>query len=287
MTPQTIIEQPVKPITHSLLSAGLPTFIGIGAQRAGTTWLYECLAEHPQVFMSAQKELGYFGAEPDPGIAWYEQQFADRGEAIAVGEITPTYMVSEASIRQMAAVVPEARLIAVLREPVSRAFSAYQLFKSVRWADVSFAQAAQRESDLIRYGLYAQQLEMLYGYFHPAQVKVFLYDDITASASAAVSELFEFIGVDPSYRPASLGERYNRVIFPRTQALLSKLKLGGVVEAIKATPVGPWIKRTHARTGRRAQDAMTPEDRQRIKAHFSDDISKLERLLGRDLSAWR
>lgn len=67
----------------------LPTFIGLGAQRAGTTWLYSCLAEHPEVFMSRKKELYYFSKNYELGREWYESQFAEAAGARARGEITP------------------------------------------------------------------------------------------------------------------------------------------------------------------------------------------------------
>ena len=237
--------------------------------------------------MSQIKELGHFGAENGPGLAWYKQQFADRGDALAVGEITPTYIVTPRAIEQMAATVPDARLFIVLREPVSRAYSAYQLFKGKRWADVSFAAAAQPGSDLIRYGQYAASLERLFEHFPREQVKVFVYDDVSAEPAKVLAELFEFIGVDPTYQPAALTQRYNRVIMPRAQAALGKLGLGSMVEAIKATPLGPWIKRTHARLGKKAGDTLPAEDRRRIASYFTDDITRVESLIDRDLSAWR
>lgn len=278
-----------KPVTTDPPAStdALPTFIGIGAQRAGTTWLYECLNQHPQVFMSAEKELGYFGAEQDPGLDWYRQQFADRGDALAVGEITPTYIVDRQALVQMAETVPDAKLFLVLREPVSRAYSAYKLFREKRFAGISFAEAAQPESDLIRYGRYAEQLETLFEHFSPAQVKVFLYDDISARPESVLSDLFEFIGVDRTYQPAALTQRYNRVILPRTQATLGKIGLGRLVEAIKATPIGPWIKRTHARMGKKAGQSLSSEDRQRLAGYFADDLVRLEKIIDRDLSAWR
>jgi hypothetical protein len=265
----------------------LPTFIGIGTQRAGTTWLYECLNQHPKVFMSADKELGYFGAERGRGLDWYRRQFADRGEALAFGEITPTYIVDRQAILQMAETVPDAKLFLVLREPVSRAYSAYQLFREKRFAGKSFAEAAQPDSDLIRYGQYAAQLKTLFEHFPTEQVKVFLYDDITARPDWVLAELFEFIGVDSTFRPAALTQRYNRVILPRTQAMLGKLGLGELVESIKATPIGPWIKRVHARMGKKPDQTLSPEDRQRIAAYFADDLTRVEQMIGRDLSAWR
>jgi Sulfotransferase family len=73
----------------------LPTFIGLGAQRAGTTWVYNCLVEHPEVFMTKKKELHFFYVNYGCGLAWYESQFTDAAGAKARGEMTPDYMYYE------------------------------------------------------------------------------------------------------------------------------------------------------------------------------------------------
>lgn len=265
----------------------LPTFIGIGVQRAGTTWFYECLNQHPEIFMPSQKELGYFGGQRERDLNWYHQQFLHGSKAKALGEITPTYILERRAIEQMLATVPTAKLFVVLREPFSRAYSAFQLFKQKRWANMTFAQAAQRDSDLVRYGLYADQLEALYEYFPPSQVHVILYDDVLAKPQAVLAQLFDFIEVDPTFHPPACTQRYNRVIMPKMQANLYKVGLGQLVDAVKATPIGPWIKRVHARTGKDACDTLGTRDRKRIASYFAADIDRVEQIIERDLSAWR
>src|SRR6188474_1187691 len=80
----------------------LPTFIGIGAQRAGTTWAYNCLAQHPDVYMSGKKELHFFYAHYSRGLAWYASQFAAAGDAVARGEISPDYMYNREALANIA-----------------------------------------------------------------------------------------------------------------------------------------------------------------------------------------
>ena len=118
----------------------LPTFIGIGAQRAGTTWAYNCLAEHPQVFMTAKKELHFFYAHYDRGLAWYEEQFAGAGAAKASGEISPDYMYNTDALDNIARDLPDVKLFAILRNPIDRAISAYAL-RHERNEGMSFGEA--------------------------------------------------------------------------------------------------------------------------------------------------
>ena len=123
------------------VSRMLPTFIGIGAQRAGTTWAYNCLAEHPQVFMTRKKEQHFFYVNYSRGLDWYAAQFAGAGSAVARGEITPDYLYHPEALANIARDLPDARLFVILRNPIDRAVSAYALHAQ-RYAGQSFAQAS-------------------------------------------------------------------------------------------------------------------------------------------------
>ena len=105
----------------------LPNFIGLGAQRAATTWAYACLREHPEVFIPEQKEIGFFRWHYDKGLDWYASHFEGHAGEPAIGEITPGYMHSAEAIGRIATDLPSVRVFVVLREPVQRSFSAYQL----------------------------------------------------------------------------------------------------------------------------------------------------------------
>ncbi len=164
----------------------LPNFIGIGAQRAGTTWLHRCLSEHPQVFVPQPKEVHFFNRQFERGQAWYEERFAGAEGRIAVGEITPNYLNSPAAIPRMASVIPDARLLVVLREPVARAYSAYCLYHK-QYNGLSFRQACESGRSLVELGLYAEQLQRVFNHYRREQVKVLLYEDIQVRPAQALA----------------------------------------------------------------------------------------------------
>ena len=260
----------------------VPTFIGIGAQRAATTWVYECLREHPEVYVPATKELEFFDQHFDRGLQWYEEQFQDCGNAKAVGEISPDYMVVKPAIERMAKVIPEVRLFAILREPVQRAFSAYQLFHE-RYKDINFADACHTSAYLKDRSMYALQLEHVYAHFPKEQVKIFLYDDVVTNPRQMLKELFEFIGVDDRFYPTCGDKVYNRIVFPNQQKMLKQMKLGWLVELVKKSGLGPMIKRLHKK---QSGQGITENSNNRTKAIFRDDVLKLQQMLNRDLSSW-
>ena len=110
-------------------TGALPDFVIIGERKCGTTFLYHLLCQHPLVQPAASKELHFFDALFDEGIEWYRQCFpAPRlkdGRRTITGEATP-YMSHRLAPERMAQVIPEARLIALLRDPVERTYSDYQ-----------------------------------------------------------------------------------------------------------------------------------------------------------------
>src|SRR5689334_25080325 len=103
----------------------LPNFVVIGAPKAGTTALSRYLGDHRDGFVAAQKEVHYFDRDHlfSRGVEWYEAQFEGAGGVRAVGDATPGYMYSREAIDRMAALLPDVRLIATLRNPVDRAYS--------------------------------------------------------------------------------------------------------------------------------------------------------------------
>lgn len=262
----------------------LPTFIGVGAQRAGTTWTHNCLAQHPDVYMPAKKEQHFFYAHYDRGMKWYEEQFEAAGPAVARGEISPDYMYSPAALANISRDLPSVRIFAILRNPIDRAISAYAL-RQEKNEGLSFGEACRRFPGLVRRGLYCQHLDEIYGLFPPERVKVLLYDDLVNTPGVFLDELFEFIGVRPGVRPAAMGTRYNRVIYPGLQRALLGARLGWIIEAAKRTPAGTWIRQRNS-SARRSGGTATPQDIDYLRTAFAADVAELSQRLGRDLHDW-
>lgn len=269
----------------------LPTFLGIGVQRGATTWLHDCLAEHPDVFVPKEKELGYFNYNFEKGLDWYQAFFRDAPGHRAIGEITPLYLHT-APIARIADQLPDAKLLLILREPISRAYSAYQLMQKHQvLAPMPFEEALHtpRGEFMIECSQYAERLGELFQIYPREQVKIFLFDDVSQRPAQVIREVFRFIGVDDSFTPQGIGEIRNRVMFPRTQKVLHRFRLGWTVDLVKRTPLSGVIKRWHKRHGQSAATAdpsLTPALRERLAATFREDILRVQELIDRDLSGW-
>lgn len=294
-----------------------PNFLIIGAARGGTTLLYHLIRRHPQVFLSTPKELRFFAKEgaPDfrgPGdeslnrkwvATWedYCRHFSDSDGALAVGEASPFYLCSEEAPRLIHGRLPDVKLIAVLREPVSRAFSAFMYMRrSGREPLTDFAAALEaeerRRKDNWEYlwhyrtlGLYSAQIERYLELFPREHMWIGLYDDLERDAARFIKEVFSFLGVDDSYE-AVPKSRVNASGEPRWRQLQRLVDGQNAVRAVARRLMPKSLRRVIrvAVTERNLRRDAVPEDVEReLRAFYRPDIERLERLIGRDLSAWK
>ena len=194
----------------------------VGAQKAGTTQLYEGLIRHPACFGSVKKELNYFSELAHRPIGWYRSRFpwaqtVRRAQGICL-EASPSYLPSPQALRRMRATLPDAKVIAILRDPVDRAFSHYQHCKT-RYRDsrdfaVAVCEITKNRTlapelgaalqdnmepmlDYVSRGYYALQIEALWQVYPPEQTLILDSADLFDDTNAVCRRVFDFLGLDP------------------------------------------------------------------------------------------
>ncbi len=238
-----------------------PSFLIIGAQKGGTTSLFDYLAEHPGVNAPRYKEVHYFDRYPDRPWSHYLSSFP-LGDAMT-GEATPYYLFHPFVAERVARALPEAKLIAMLRDPVDRALSHHNHNVAMGSEDLPFEEAldaeearlAGAEAELARPGAlhyghrhhsyvargrYAEQLERWYAHFPREQVLVMSSEDFFADPAAGYAESLRFLGL-PEHDPGPMSAR-----------------------------------------NARSYDGMPPDVRDRLRARFAADNQRLYELVGRD-----
>jgi hypothetical protein len=210
----------------------LPDFVIVGAQKCGTSSLYRYLNEHPLVAAAAGKEVHYFDWNYHRGSNWYRAHFmtaferqlfrARSGQRLLTGEASPYYLFHPHAPRRARALIPSARLIALLRDPVERALSAYHhqaragteslpLLEAIEREperieqetarlkkDGSYRSAAHRKYSYLARGRYAEQLEAWFAEYPREQMLVIKSEDFFDDPARIVAEVFEFVGLPPS-----------------------------------------------------------------------------------------
>ena len=249
----------------------LPDFLIIGAARCGTTWLYECLNAHPQVYLPASKrpEPHFFmkQAEYERGLSYYsDRYFADVGSALVAGEASTSYMYQPYVAPRIAHHLPEVKLIVILRNPADRAFSNYTVSSRNGLETLPFPRAIREEAARLAHpqssfereicpfayidrGRYYAQLALYLELFPRDRLHVLLFDDIVHQPADLLHGTYEFLGVDTDFLPGQLPQRSNAADYK-----------GAVAGA---------------------------DDRSYILGQLADDLSSLARWLGRDLSHWK
>lgn len=276
------------------------TFIGIGAQKCASSWLYDILADHPEAALSDKKELDFFSYRYEQGYRWYESQFFDKPGARAVGEISPSYF-NEASVPDRARLYSsDLRILLSLRDPVERALSQHRhqiRIGMIPGPDYRFESALADNPSYIDQGRYATHLSRWLSCFPQDQVLVVLMEDIRKDPEATARKVYAFLGIDPGHRSAALHEKSNpsyavrsRVTdsaIQRVRRTARQLGLGGLWQALGDS----GLRRLYRRVNRKPSEAVVPpvpaQTLDSLRAAFLDEVVSLEELLGRNLEGWR
>jgi hypothetical protein len=172
-------------------------FIHVGPAKSGSTWLHEILINHPEVFLTQAKDLYFFNRYYERGLDWYLTQFRDaRPEHKVVGEICPDYLSDpDCPERIHSCLGSDIRLMVTLREPVSRAFSAYLYLSRHGLAAPTFRETTRTRPELLDEGKYATHLRRYLQYFDRDSIHIGLFDDLQADPQAFLDETTGWLGV--------------------------------------------------------------------------------------------
>jgi len=299
----------------------LPEFFIAGAPKSGTTALHAALATHPQLYLSPVKEPKFFlcaGAPPPrqagPGDAhsarewvWrraeYEALFNAAAPDMLRGESTPFYLYDLDAQRRIAAVVPDARFIVVVRDPVDRAYSNWMHL----WSDGlepigDFVAACEAEASRIAagwapfwhyraLGRYGEQLRHLYGLFGRERVLVLRYRELVESSAQVLDRICMFLGVPTRLCTAAPAENVRPYVppTPHTRTLARVLRAGAAVGAYFPPQVWRAVSRpllAALHRGGAPRPVLTVAQRRTVLAPLGGDIELLAELTGQSYSDW-
>lgn len=279
--------------------AGTPRvdFLGIGAQKAGTTWLHRMLGAHPEIFMAVaeDKDLRFFSAYYDCGYAWYEQHFAAGDGAKRRGEFSTSYFYSAEAPERVRRYNPDMRLVLSLRDPVARLISQHRHeIRIGHLHDFSLERAIANNPSYVEQSMYATQLSRWLEHFPLSSIHVVIFEELFRDPARALRELYEFVGVSPTFVPENLHEKINEGRVPRSRLLdrgvrlsstaLRAVGIGALVDSLKKRGLARWVERGNSRSDDTVRiDAGLIEQ---LRALFAAENAQLSRLLGRDLSVW-
>lgn len=296
----------------------MPNFMIIGAAKAGTTALYKYLEEHPQIFMSPQKEPRFFALEGEkidfrgPGamtrfryvtdIETYRLLFKNVSNELAIGEASTWYLYIPKAAKGIRHYLPNVKLIVMLRDPVQRAYSNFLGLRREGvepLEDFTEAMVAEKErmennwSPTWHYqqkGFYYNQLKRYFELFEKSQIRIYLYEDLKANSTNVVQDIFGFLSVDDAF-VADTSQKHNVSGIPRNKALHQFLNqsnpLRGFMHSFVPAKLRKRVKNNLINLNlQNKNQSLLPEIRKQFIEVYREDILKLQELIDRDLSQW-
>ena len=286
-----------------------PNFFIVGAPKAGTTSLYYYLQRHPEVFMSSIKEPNFFSYDEtvrqnlyhkEKGVGTMEEYlklFASaNGRHKAVGEASVSYLFYPSVPGKIKEMVPDAKIIMSLRNPVDRAFSHYYMehklgYVNTPMEDILYKKSNHRNASLwyqqyIELGLYTEQVKRYLDVFGKDNVRIFIYDELSENIEGMILNVFDFLGIDKTHIPELEG-KYNTYSTPRNSffhAIYAQKNLRTLARKIIPAEKVESVKKfflTRKKKPSKHDDTVT-----RMIEIYKPDIMKLEKLLNKNLSHW-
>jgi hypothetical protein len=290
-----------------------PNFLIIGAMKSGTTALYYYLAQHPQVYMSPVKEPNFFCSEGQAGrgdnpdtvtrAETYQGLFKDVSGEKAIGEASHCYLYEPEAVVRIQQYLPDAKFVAILRDPVDRAYSHFlHMVRTSTEPLTDFGQALREEEiradphrrfqDYIGRGLYYGQLRRYFDAFGREPIKVHLYEDLSIAPVDTLQETYRFLEIDSSFVP-DVSLRRNVSGDPRYKTLDQLLRRPSPIkDALKMhLPAKLRWRLSEAFDDLKTRNltqppAVEPGVRRRLVSIYREDILKVQELIDRDLSEW-
>lgn len=298
----------------------MPNFILIGAAKSGTSSLYYYLKQHPQIFMPTSRDhkepdffvlegesrerLGPFGKftmqNAITDIDSYQALFEDVEDEVAIGEASTSYLYSEKAAHRIHHYIPDAKIIAILRDPAERAFSHFLFsLSNGREPNQSFAQTLKEEDKRIsegwsfqwhhkRRGFYFKQLQPYYQLFESEQIRVSLYEDLINQPIELSQKIFSFLAVNDNFIP-NTEKKHNPTVVPKNLTLNTLLNRPNILKDTAKRFLPKNLRQRISEPLKKknlGKPTLPKRIRQQLVDEYREDILNLQDLIDRDLSNW-
>lgn len=275
----------------------LPTFIVVGAKKAGTTSLHRYLQDHPDVWLPAAKRTSFFSTERwDLGADWYEAQFEPGRHHRARGEICTSYTrypIVDGVPYRMRQIVPDVRLVYLVRHPIERLVSHYRHALIEGWERRPIDEAVlANPAEFVARSRYHLQIERYLEHFPRDQLLVITSEALRDERLATLGAVFEHLGVDPRHRPTTLDVSFNRTDDMRSEGpMVQRLRRSSPYLAIRERLPSRlrdrgWALTTRIPTFADDRFELSPDVRSILVERLRPDVQALSELLGEGFDGW-
>lgn len=277
----------------------LPDFLYIGGARCGSTWVYSCLKEHPEIFVPNLKEIQFFNNKQGRfkrGIGWYKTFFNDAKSFKTAGEVSPTYLACKKCPKRIYEFLPDVKLIVSLRNPVEMVYSRYlgRIDRGDLCIDDDIIESGkikfnQHYTPYIEEGFYYKHLCNYLRYFPKENFLFLVFDDLKKDSKIFIKRIFDFLQVDTDFKPSVINKKIHSGGYSEGRRLINILFSpfryivdGRVLDL--DFPRKFLVHNFFSEKGKKPK--MRKDQRNRLIELYREDISSLSQLIDRDLSNW-
>lgn len=276
-------------------SMNMPHFIVLGGHKCGTSSLHNYLAQHPEIYMPRIKGTDFFNREGSSetitSIEKYQAFYQEMTNEKIAGEVSSVYLYSKGACDAIKKYLPEAKLIAVLRNPVERAFSHFNQLPETKKRDRKFSEIFD-EKKVLRNGFYSTPLNMYFDSFGRDRIKILLFDSLRNDKKYFFYSIFQWVGVNPNFMPdTSIVTRQGGEI--KNQAVKNIFNGNNILHSTAGFLLRPFTTPDQRRDLYKKTKNMfmqkneLPEQlRKQLIDFYREDILQLQDILDMDLSHW-
>lgn len=273
-----------------------PLFIGLGVEKAATSWIFACLYEHPQICIPI-KEINFFSDDEKwkRGIKVYKEIFQERcTDHIIQGEFSTSYFCKTNVARRIKQYFPDPKLLVCLRNPIDRAYSNYRndIMAGRVSKSIDFQEAIKIQDYYLGQGHYKKQFTQYFKYFSKDQFHIMVYEDIATDPQKFIQNLFRFLKVDDTFIPDSLTKKINvsrtpgnvqvEGIMNRIANTLHESKWGNRLWwSLKKSGLPSLLRNVN--TDKKVLNGINKELQKELNTRFQEDQHYVENLLNRQL----
>ncbi len=269
----------------------VPRFIVLGGHKCGTSSLHHYLAQHPEIYLPTVKGTDYLNRVTKT-IEDYQSLYTDMKTEKIAGEVSSVYLNSERACANIKRYFPNAKLIAIIRDPAERAFSNFCVLPETLNRKRNLNEIFQDEKRVLKSGLYYPQLKMYFDQLGRDKIQIYLFDLFAKNTQQFLASFFEFVEVDANFiSDTSLVVRKGgKIKNESAQQILSESNLlrSAVGKLLKPFTTSEQRRILH----KKAQNMLTikeemPVDlRKKLVNYYREDIDRVQNLLNIDLSHW-
>jgi len=277
-------------------------FVGVGAEKTGSSWLFKCLLEHPQICGPEKKETIFFDTTKiigraerkksdyeNFGIDYYSKYFKNCSSESVKGEFTTTYLHDKKVAGILKKHFPDLKIIILLRNPVEKCFAQYiglgnpGLFNS-------FEEAITKEPEFIRRSFYTEYVREYIEKFPRQNILIGIYDDLKKSPEKFIAKVYTFLGVNNEFVPENLhrkvdSEKIKIVTDVRNKFISSNKVFNKIYIFSKILKINKIIKKIFLYTTK--EPKIKEKTQVYLKSLFKQDVENLEQLIGIKLDSWK